>query len=110
MVAVHPTPSKWLQKRLSAINRRGTPELKAALANGYLSSHVAETLAYRPPQEQRSRVAELVARKDRLRARCRIVALVLERHTKSGNWDSLALRREVREALALQEKSARRGD
>jgi hypothetical protein len=94
-------PSQGHTKRLRRLEKRASPEIKAALASGKISPRFADSLLYVPLQEQVARLnGHLAAKEDRER-RSQIAAQVIKEHLSAGRRDLLALKKDLLLALAI---------
>jgi hypothetical protein len=91
---------EWVRKRAGRLRRGCIPEVLAAVEAGYLSPSWADKL-YRklPAEEQRARIAEIMARRER----CRLAVEILKRHIDAGTADLHALQRDLASALSTEQ-------
>jgi hypothetical protein len=88
-------------KRLRRIERRGTPELVAAMRAGQISVRTADSLFYLPPGEQRAQLEHRLAALEQRERRSKAVAATIRSYLDSGQRIDLGeLQGRIRSALA----------
>ena len=94
---------EWFRKRAGRLRRRCVPEVLKAIETGYISPSTVDKF-YRqlPAEEQREKIATLIARKDRERSRCRLVVEILGRHRETQTADLHQLRADLKDALSSE--------
>jgi len=93
-------PSASHTKRLSRIRRRATQEVQRAFEVGQISARRADQLLYLEPQEQIARLNRLLADREEAKRRSRIAARVIKSYVERGCRDLVALRGDLKSALA----------
>jgi hypothetical protein len=91
---------EWFQKRAARIRRACVPEVLDAVSRGYISPSTVDKFYRRlPAEEQRARIAEVIAQKDREVSRCRLAVEVLQRHSETQTADLHQLQADLAGAL-----------
>jgi hypothetical protein len=93
------TLSPGTRKRLRRVERRATPAVKTALANGQISPRRADTLLYLEPAQQQEELEKILVARTQATGRAKRAAEILQVHLVSGTRDLVKLRIDLREAL-----------
>ena len=93
-------PSRSHTKRLARIRRRATEEVQRAFEAGQISARRADQLLYLEPQKQIAQLNGLLADREEAKRRSKIAAEVIRRQLAFGRCDLVALRQDLKTALA----------
>lgn len=94
------TLSPGTRKRLRRVERRATPAVKTALANGQISPRRADTLLYLEPAQQEQELEKILVARTQAAGRAKRVVEIFKIHLAAGNRDLVKLRVDLRKALA----------
>ena len=98
-------------KRISRIERRGTPELVEAMRSGKISSRTADTLFYLPAEEQRVQLKRRLAAVEQREHRSQTAAQVIRDYLGGAQRvDLVELQVAIRSALERLSDTARYPD
>jgi len=92
--------SAGTKKRIARIRRRATREVIDAYEQGHISARRADQLLYLPEQEQREEIAHILAVQNNAAQRSRVAARVIKSYVERGCRDLVALRGDLKSALA----------